>query len=85
MAIEDSFSIVGGIPNITQVRDYITTFLRRVLVTVVGITWLIFWGLVTRLHVETGDFVSAGVVGVLFGLPALGGLVYYFRDSLTRD
>lgn len=85
MAIEDGFSIFGDIPNIRQVQAYIATFLRRVFVTGVVLTWLAFWGLVTRLHVEMGDFVSAGVVGVLFVLPALVGLVYYLRDSLTRD
>lgn len=81
MAIEDGFSIFGDIP----MRDHIATFLRWVIVTVVVITWLTFWGLVTRLHVEMGDFVSAVVVGVLFVLPALVGFVYYLRDSLTRD
>lgn len=85
MAIEGNFSIFGDSPDIRQVQDFVAAFLRRIIVTVVVITWLVFWSLVARLHVETGDFISAGVVGALFVFPVLGGLVYLLRESLTRN
>lgn len=82
MAIEDGLPSVGGSPDVGQIRRYGSTIVRLIAVTVLLLGWLAIWGVVLRLHLLMGDFVSAGIVGVTFVVPAIGGFVLYLRDSL---
>lgn len=60
-----------------EVTAWVTSGLRKLIVVVLVAVWVGFWGLVMRLQVTQGEFVSATVVGVLFVLPALVGLTAY--------
>lgn len=48
-----------------------------VILAVVAITWVAFWRVVVRLHLQQGDIAPAVVVSLLFVLPALIGYAYY--------
>lgn len=84
VAIEDSVSTEVELPNLTQLQRYGSSLVRLAVVSVAAVTWVIFWGLVARLHVITGEFISALVVGVLFVLPAILGYAYWLRISLRN-
>lgn len=82
MDIEDDHSIAGGVPELGRIKRSVSTFLWLAVVTGVGLGWVAFWGLVARLQLRLGDFVSAAVVGLLFVLPAIAGLAYFLRSRL---
>lgn len=55
-----------------------STILYTAAILVVAATWVVFWGMVIRLHLLQGDLLSAVVVGLLFVVPAIVGLSAYF-------
>lgn len=85
MAIEDGFLSGGehGRPDV--VPSDLSAVLVRVAVVVTAVGWVVFWGIVARLHLTMGDYLSAGFTAVAFILTAMVGLGYYLRESLTRD
>lgn len=82
MAVEDIASTGIDAPNLTELKRYGSRLLRWLILTVAAIGWVVFWGLVVRLHGQQGDIVSAAVVSVLFVLPAIIGYVSYLRSRL---
>lgn len=82
VAVDDAVSTDLEVPNWTEFKHYGSRLLRWAILTVGGITWVAFWGLVVRLHVQLGDIVSASVVSLLFVLPAIIGYLYYLRLKL---
>ncbi len=65
-------------PSWSGLKAAVSTVLLRSAVLVAVATWTVFWGLVMRIHVTQGQLLSAGVVGLLFVLPAIVGLSAYF-------
>lgn len=60
-----------------DLKAFASTILYKSVVLAVAATWIAFWGLVIRLHLLQGAFVSAVVVGLLFVIPAIVGLSAY--------
>lgn len=54
-----------------------TAFYNSAVLVLVA-TWIVFWGLVMRIHIIQGQLLSASVVGLLFVIPAIVGLSAYF-------
>lgn len=79
MAIEDGVSNDSELPTRPELKRIGSRVLRGVILIIAAIVWIAFWGLVTRLHVQQDDIVSAFVVSILFVLPAIVGSVYYLR------
>lgn len=52
---------------------------RNGLVIAFALTWMAFWGLVARLQLLQGEFLSAAVTGVALVLPAVVGLAAYLH------
>jgi hypothetical protein len=84
MAIEDRVSVGIDWTGWSEFKRYGTHILRELGLGVTAITWVTFWGLVVKLHLQQGDFISAAVVGVLFVLPAFVGYAWYLRGNLPN-
>ncbi len=84
MAIEDRVSGGIGWTNLTEFKQYGEHLLRGVMLAIVVIAWVTFWGVVVRLHVQQGDIISAVVVSALFVLPAIVGYAWYLRGKLRN-
>lgn len=85
MAIEDRVSTSIDWPNRPAFRHYGSRLLREVILAVVASTWVTFWGLVVRLHLQQGDIASAVVVSLLFVLPAMIGYAYHLWLKLPNS
>lgn len=83
MAVEDLASSGIDVPNLAEIKRVGSSLLRWLILTVAAVGWVVFWGLVVRLHGQQGDIVSAAVVSVLFVLPAIVGYVQYLRLKLS--
>ena len=75
-------SLTGRLPgeapgSWSEFKAAFTTVCWKLAVLVVVGTWIAFWGLVMRLHLLQGAYVSAGVVGLLFVVPAILGISAY--------
>lgn len=84
MAIGDGLPLADGVPDVGRIQRHLTAAARVVGVTAMALVWIAFWGMVARLHVQTGDLVSAGFVSVLFVVPAIAALAYVLRNALSR-
>lgn len=84
MAIEDAVSVPRSVPNPWRVPEVIAAIVSRLTLTAIGLVWVTVWGLVVRIHLQMGDFLAAGLVGVLFVLPGLFGVGYYLRRTFTQ-
>lgn len=60
-----------------DLKAFASTVFRAAAILVVGATWIAFWALVMRLQLNQQEFLSAGVVGLLFVVPAIVGLGAY--------
>lgn len=58
-------------------KAFASTVFRTAAVLVVGAAWIAFWALVVRIQLIQQEFLSAGVVGLLFIVPAIVGLGAY--------
>lgn len=85
MATEEGVLLASEIQSIDDFREVTLAVLVRLFVVVVGVVWLLFWGLVVRLHVLQGELLSAAVVSGLFLVPAVLGIGYYLRSSFPIE
>lgn len=85
MGAKDALSFSSGLPSAGQVSTFVSTILKRLLVILVFIIWVFLWGLVARLHFRMGDLGSAAVVGLLFVVPAVIGVVHYVGEWSSFD
>ncbi|MFB6359789.1 MAG: hypothetical protein ABEH59_00540 [Halobacteriales archaeon] len=84
MAIEDRVSSGIERPNWTQLKGVGSRIVRWVILTVAVVAWVIFWGLVARLHLRQGDIASAAVVSLLFVIPMTVGYLYYLYTQVQH-
>lgn len=82
MAIEDGVLSGGEHRSLEEVRADLAAVLVRVAAVGTAVGWMAFWGIVARLHLTMGDYLSAGFTAVAFVLTAMVGLGYYLRKSL---
>lgn len=85
MAIEDRVSTGIDWPNRTAFKHYGSRLLRGTFLAVVASTWVGFWGIIVRLHLQQGDIASAVAVSLLFVLPALIGYASYLWPNLPKS
>lgn len=71
------FSRSEALRDWSDLKATASTVLYTAAILVVAATWVVFWGMVIRLHLLQGEFLSAFVVGLLFVVPALVGLSAY--------
>lgn len=63
--------------SVADLKAMVSALLVKAAVLLVAATWIVFWGLVIRIHVLQEQFLSAGVVALLFIVPAIVGLSAY--------
>lgn len=85
MATEEGVLLASKIQCIDDFRAVTMAVLVRLFAVVVGVVWLLFWGLVARLQAQQGEFLSAAVVTGLFLVPAIFGTGYYLRSSIPIE
>lgn len=85
MMTEDALSFCDGSPSPGQVSTVVSIIVKRLFVLLAFFSWIVFWRLIARFRFKNSDFASAGIVGLLFVLPAVIGIAYYVREWLLFD
>lgn len=63
--------------SVADLKALVSTVFVKAAVLLVAATWIVFWGLVIRIHLLRQELLSAGVVALLFIVPAILGLIAY--------
>lgn len=85
MATEQGVFLATEVQSLDDVLDIVTKVLIRLFVVVIAGVWVTFWGLVARLQLQQGEFLSAAVVTGLFVLPSIIGIGLYLGSSFPVD